>query len=756
MAFNLGDIFVRFKAKAEGFSEAGKKVSEVGDKMKSTGEKIGKFGESAEETGKKLSLGVTTPLLALGGVAIKTANDFNGAMANIATLIPGNTQRIGEMKVAIQDMAIETGKSTADLADGMYQVVSAFGDTADATKILEVNAKAAKAGLAETTDAINLTSGVTKAYGDTTAGAVQKASDLALMTVRLGQTTFPELAASMGSVTPIAAGLKVSQEELFGAMATFTGVTGGASEVSTQLRGVLQGLMAPTKDMQDLMKKLGVANGEAMIKQFGLQGSIEKIVKAAQDAGKPLQSYIGSIEGQTLALAATGGQADAFKEKIAAMGDVAGTTDQAFAEVSSGVNQTGFQLEQARARAEVARQKFGDALAPAVMKVSDVVSKLADKFIALSPEAKKVVLVVGGIVAAIGPALIIIGKIAQGVQSLIKVFQVLSKISLLTNPWFIALMVVAGLAYIIYRNWDTLKQWFGTFWEFVKGIFSGAFNWIKSNWEFLVAAIMGPIGWIVLAVIKNFDTIKSVIMGVINFIIGFISGAVSLIVAIISGIVNIVSSVFGFIWNIVSSVFGAITGFIGLAIQGWLNIFNTIIGVVQNIFGTVWGVVSGVINRITGFFRGAWDTIAGVFSSIGEGIKSTFTDIVDKAKGIVKGAINWVIEKINWVIKKVNDTAGKVPGVPNIPEIPKLAKGGIVSKATLAIIGEAGPEAVVPLNKARQFSEDMGVSGGGGAQIYVNGAFARSDSELIDMFEEAMIQLDRRRKAQGKPAIMGG
>lgn len=757
MAFNLGDIFVRFKAKAEGFNEAGKKVAEVGDKVKASGDKIGAFGEKASNVGGKLTLGVTTPLIALGGVAIKTANDFNGAMANIGTLIPGNTARINEMKTAIQQMAVDTGKSTSDLANGMYQVVSAFGDSADATKILEVNAKAAKAGLAETTDAINLTSGVTKAYGDTTAEAVQKASDLALMTVRLGQTTFPELAASMGSVTPIAASLKVSQEELFGAMATFTGVTGGASEVSTQLRGVLQGLMAPTTDMQNLMKKLGVANGEAMIKQFGLQGSIEKIVKAAQDSGQPLQKYIGSIEGQTLALAATGGQADAFKEKIAAMGDVAGTTDQAFAEITDGVNKTGFQLEQAKARAEVARQKFGDALAPAVMKVSDVVSNLADKFMNLSPGAQKVVLVIAGLVAALGPALIMIGKMAQGIDAVKKVFQNWDKVMKVissTSPWFLAILAIAAIAYIIYRNWDTLKQWFGTFWDWVKGIFSAAFNWIKSNWEYLVAAMTGPIGWLVLAIVKNFDTIKAFIGGVIDFIVNIFKFGIDLVLGYFNLLWQGIQFVFNFIWAIISGIWNGITWVISTAIQGWINIISTIIGVVSSVFGTVWNVVSSILNRISGFFGSIWNGITNTVSSVGEGIKNTISNVMEAIKGSVKTAINWVVDKANGIIRGINKASP--PGIPEIPEIPKLAKGGIVSKATLAVIGEAGPEAVIPLSKTREFAEDMGVSGGGGAQIIVNGAFARSDSELIDMFEEAMNQLDRRRKAQGKPAIMGG
>ena len=61
----------------------------------------------------------------------------------------------------------------------------------------------------------NLLSAVTKGYGDTSAEAVQKAADLSFATVRLGQTTFPELAAAMGKVIPLASTLGVEQEQLF-------------------------------------------------------------------------------------------------------------------------------------------------------------------------------------------------------------------------------------------------------------------------------------------------------------------------------------------------------------------------------------------------------------------------------------------------------------------------------------------------------------------------------------------------------------
>ncbi|GAI21693.1 unnamed protein product, partial [marine sediment metagenome] len=141
-------------------------ISEYQRGMTDAQKKMTEFGQKLKETGMALTKAVTVPIVGLGIAAFKTSIDFNKAMANIATLIPGNVKRLAELKRGIQDLAIETGKSTADIAEGCYHVISAFGDTADTMKILEISAKASTAGLSTTRDALELASVIMKAFGD--------------------------------------------------------------------------------------------------------------------------------------------------------------------------------------------------------------------------------------------------------------------------------------------------------------------------------------------------------------------------------------------------------------------------------------------------------------------------------------------------------------------------------------------------------------------------------------------------------------
>jgi TP901 family phage tail tape measure protein len=704
--------------------QASKVATGVGGAFSTAGDKMYAAGKKANDIGGELSTKLTLPIVGAGVAAIKMGTDFNAGMANVATLIPGNIAHVNELKGSVQEMAIRTGKSTADLSGGLYQVLSAFGDTADSAKILEINAKSAAAGMAETTDAINLTSAVTKGYGDTSATAVQKASDLALLTVRLGQTTFPELAASIGSVTPLAAGLNVAQEELFGTMATFTGVTGGAAEVSTQLRGVLQSLMAPTDATSAVMKRLGYENGAAMIKAKGLQGTIAILTDEAKKTGKPLQDYISSIEGQTLAMAASGGQADTYKDKIKQMGDAAGTTDVAFGEATQGVNKAGFAMQQARAQVEVMAQKVGDLLAPYVERLANHVSNLAAKFQGLNPEQQKMIVMVAGIVAAIGPALMIVGKITQafalmtkGIGGIVTATKLLASgvgmaakavvtsfTFMAAHPMILALTVaiiaIAGLVYLIIRNWDTLKGWFTGFWDFIKGIFSAAWTWIKDNWQLVLTLMLGPVGAFVALVITHWNTIKNAAVAVFNaikaavmFVIDGIIAYFNFWLAVVTGVFNAIKAAAEWVWNLITSIIRAY-------INTWVSIISGIIGVVSNVFNSAKNAVMNIWGSISGWFSGLIGGIGGVFGRVTGIITAPF-----------RAAFNGIASLWNSSIGKLSFKAPDwVPGIGgkgfSMPTLPMLAEGGLVNKPTLAGIGEGGEaEAVIPLSRLERMLE---------------------------------------------------
>lgn len=170
------------------------------------------------------------------------------------------------------------------------------------------------------------------------------------------------------------------------------------------------------------------------------------------------------------------------------------------------------------------------------------------------------------------------------------------------------------------------------------------------------------------------------------------------------------------LWNnVISPLFNYIVEKVGPTIQ-WVvgtigDVVGTVIGTISDIIGGLIKTISGVLDFLTGVFTGNWN-------KAWEGIQKTFQGIWDAMEGTAKGVINIVIDGINmlWggiynVVKGIVDGIGGIAGalgdifgqdwhfkMPDKPPlIPKLATGGIVDKATTAVIGEAGREAVLPL-----------------------------------------------------------
>ncbi len=130
-----------------------------------------------------------------------------------------------------------------------------------------------------------------------------------------------------------------------------------------------------------------------------------------------------------------------------------------------------------------------------------------------------------------------------------------------------------------------------------------------------------------------------------------------------------------------------------------------------------------------------------VVSNSALGVIGPYTYGMDGIKDAFRTAINWVIEKWNNLSLKLGGATislpfGKSFTVPSVtlrtPNIPLLQGGGIVTSPTLAILGEAGPEAVVPLNSRGGF-------GGGNLTVVVEGSLfgAASVEDLVDIIEAA-------------------
>lgn len=277
-------------------------------------------------------VGVTAAVVGMAATCGKQAADVEKAMAQTRTLLTGTADetkaRTAELTQDAMNISRVTGRVSTEIAAGSYQVISAFQDTADTASILETATKAAIAGQAETVDTVNALAAVTKAYGDTSARAVTHVSDLSFETIRLGQTTMPELANGIQKASGSAAALHVSQEELYAGFATLTGVIGNTDTVGTALNTLYTKMLKPSKALSKAVESLGYKSAYAMVQQEGLGGTIKKL---GQYAGGDATKFAALFSMRDLK-AAQGilNTMDVYEQKLSELRDVDGATDRAF------------------------------------------------------------------------------------------------------------------------------------------------------------------------------------------------------------------------------------------------------------------------------------------------------------------------------------------------------------------------------------------------------------------------------------------
>ena len=658
---------------------------------------LGKTAKTAGKIAAGAMAAAATAVATLGTAAVKSAAEYEAQLANVSTLLTGTEAEVAARTAEIGDQVLEisnrTGVATADLTDGMYQVVSAFGDSADAAAILETAAKSAAAGNATTTDSINLLSAVTKGYGDTSAEAVQQAADLAFATVRLGQTSFPELAAGMGKVIPLASTLGLEQEQLWGAMATLTGVTGSTAEVVTQMKATMQAFLSPSKNMQAALKNMGYESGQALLESKGLQGSLEALKDAVGGDELAFAGLFSSVEAQTAVLAMAGNQAENLTSKTAEMYEATGAANTAFERQTDtlaydiqmiknlGANfltQLGTNiLPYVREFAEAALPVVSEALEKIGGYMTGTIIPAAETAVKWISEHRTLILALAaGIATAVAAykAYKVAVTAYNAVMAVYKVVTAASTTGTFTlagamtalNIPVLAVVAAIGLAVaagiLIYKNWDKIKA---------KAVELGVK--ISEVWGNIKTGVSEAVANLISAFQSNFPLLSA-----------YLSGW----------------------WESVSAA--------------WENvkaIFANIIDFVQNVFAGNWSA--------------AWDNIVAIFGNV-------FGMIVNLAKAPINGvisAINWVLEKINSISVTIPDW---VPGVGgqtlgfNIPTIPALAAGGIATAPTLAQIGEGGePEAVLPLSKLAALLDEWtkpkptpgGGTGGGGETVVFSPVF---------------------------------
>src|SRR3990172_5958470 len=147
------------------FSIIVKLVDQVTGKMGGLTQKFQGLGQSLTGVGKRLTTGLTLPLIGLGAVALKLASDFDASMRNVNSIAQLPEGQFKSLSDSVLQFALTTRSSSTDVANALYDVVSAGFDTEKGFVVMQNSSKLAEAGLADITDTTKLLIAAMFSYG---------------------------------------------------------------------------------------------------------------------------------------------------------------------------------------------------------------------------------------------------------------------------------------------------------------------------------------------------------------------------------------------------------------------------------------------------------------------------------------------------------------------------------------------------------------------------------------------------------------
>ena len=308
------------------------------------------------------------------------------------------------------------------------------------------------------------------------------------------------------------------------------------------------------------------------------------------------------------------------------------------------------------------------------------------------------------------------------------------------NPIVLIILAIVGLIALVvlaYKKFDWFRKFIDGAWQGIQKAIQAVVEWFKSTaWPILKRII----GFVVEYYKFLWRIVSAVFRGIWAVVSKFIGFFRDRVWPVIRWVIDKVAIYYRWLWSVISAVFRmswqVIQGFIGFfrdrvwpvirwvidkvaTYYRWLwsvisAVFRMSWQVIQGFIGffrdKVWPVIRWVIDKVKLGFQAMWSTVRGVWNAVwskvvwvrdklqtaADAIKGFFSGIWDGIKGAAESAFNWIRDLWNRIL------GGKgfhVPGTDVDFRIPMLAAGGIVTRPTLALIGEAGPEAVIPLRR---------------------------------------------------------
>lgn len=620
------------------------------------------IGSALTGMGKVLSTAVTLPLLGIAATSIKVGNEFQAQMSRVQAIAGATGGELDKMKAQAIELGAKTAFSAKEAAQGMEnlasagfqvnEIMDAMPGVLDLAAVSGGDVAASSEAMASSLRAFGLEAGQAGHVADVFARA---AADTNAETV--------DMAEAMKYVAPVAHSMGLSLEETAASIGIMADAGIKGSQAGTTLRGALSRIAKPTKAMVKSMDQLGVSFYDANGKMIPLREQIAQLKTATagltqEERNRHLVTLYGqnSLSGMLALL-------DAGPEKLDKMTNALINSDGAAREMAETMQDNlASKIEQMGGAFESAAIVIQQILEPALTKVVGGITKLIEAFLNMSPVGQKMVVIFAGMVAALGPLLLIAGTVITTMVKLRIAIQFLGP-AFMGTMGTIALVVAAFYALvavfmIAYTKSEKFRNFIDSLAPAIKKGLGVAVEWtaekLKVLWEWLQKATEK---------VKEFGSaISSKVANTLQQFGINLGQAGSSIGSFISSGLERLGGAFGKVGGIMSIAASVLTK-VGLAFFGITGPLGLVISLVVS-FLTAWAR-TGQLNAdgITQVFDNLTSTIRGAADMINQYLPifvQKGTEILVKLIEGIANAIPGVVSVISQVIESLVQTISTV------------------------------------------------------------------------------------------------
>lgn len=654
MGVNLGSIFAKLELNISQFS---RNLDTASAQAQQTAQRMSKsfeIGESLTKVGGTLTKAVTLPLLAVGAAAIKIGNDFEYQMSRVKA-IAGATGT--EMK-KLNDQAIKLGASTSfsakEVAEGMenlasagfsaneiFQAMPGLMDLAavsggDVGLASEVAATAIRGFGLEAGQAAHVADVFARAAADTNAEAV-------------------DMGEAMKYVAPVAHAMGLSLEETAAAIGLMSDAGIKGSQAGTTLRGALSRLSKPTKAMRGSMEDLGISFFDAEGKMKPLKDQIGMLKDATSGLTQEEKNrHLVTLYGQE-SLSGMLALIDAGPEKLGELTNSLVESDGAAKEMADTMmDNAKMSFEEMMGAFESAAILIQQELAPAFRAVADWVNKMVSKFVDASPETRRLILVLAGLAAAVGPVLVVLGSMMKLVSTVITGFAILggSFIGVTGVIWLVVGVIAAlvGAFAYLYKTNETFRKAMQDAWKGIMEAVENAWKKIKPSLDELWKALRS-----LFYTLEPLWKLIGVFLGaVVAFFVGIGNGFLQALSPAIDTLTNFID----FVTNIISAVLFLLKGDTKNAMAFLKRAFDNWIDGMKNVLKTIGAFFSGFVDGVVGAIKAMLEAVGIDSDKVAANLKAMWLkfkldtiETIQKVKDFFIGI--WEDVKVNWQLFKM-------------------------------------------------------------------------------------------------------